>query len=69
MQCEQTFPGSGRQTAQEEERGEEMKRVPSDQHDGENAFGRPCARLRQRMSLTQRALGRLLSISEQAIQH
>ena len=46
-----------------------MKRVPSDQHDGENAFGRPCARLRQRMSLTQRALGRLLGISEQAIQH
>jgi hypothetical protein len=37
-----------------------MKRVPSDQHDRENAFGRSCARLRQRMSLTQQAMGRLL---------
>src|SRR5256714_4661651 len=45
-----------------------MKRLPSDEHKGENTFGRSCVRLRQRMGLTQRALGRLLGISEQAIQ-
>jgi WD40 repeat protein/transcriptional regulator with XRE-family HTH domain len=46
-----------------------MKHVPSDQHDRKNAFGRSCVRLRQSMNLTQRALGRHLGISEQAIQH
>src|SRR5438270_6590711 len=46
-----------------------MKRSPSDEHKGENTFGRSCVRLRQSMRLTQRALGRLLGISEQAIQH
>src|SRR5947209_16506889 len=46
-----------------------MKRSPSDEHKGENTFGRSCVRLRQSMGLTQRALGRLLGISEQAIQH
>jgi WD40 repeat protein/transcriptional regulator with XRE-family HTH domain len=46
-----------------------MKRLPSDEHKGENTFGRSCVRLRQSMGLTQRALGRLLGISEQAIQH
>src|SRR6266704_1338694 len=46
-----------------------MKRSPSDEHKGENTFGRSCVRLRQSMRLTQRALGRLLGISEQAIQY
>src|SRR5690348_3977279 len=46
-----------------------MKRFPSNQQQRENAFGRSCARLRKSMGLTQRALGRLLGISEQAIQH
>src|SRR6266566_3823695 len=46
-----------------------MKRLPSDEHKGENTFGCSCVRLRQSMGLTQRALGRLLGISEQAIQH
>ena len=46
-----------------------MKRLPSNQHERENAFGRSCVALRQQMGLTQRALGRLLGISEQAIQH
>ncbi len=46
-----------------------MKRIPSDQHERENAFGRSCVRLRKSMGLTQRALGRLLGISEQAIGH
>src|SRR2546425_1520313 len=46
-----------------------MKRIPSNQQQRENAFGRSCARLRKSMGLTQRALGRLLGISEQAIQH
>src|SRR2546426_6865929 len=46
-----------------------MKRLPSDEPKGENTFGRSCVRLRQSMGLTQRALGRLLGISEQAIQH
>src|SRR3989454_1276285 len=46
-----------------------MKRLPSDEPKGENTFGRSCVRLRKSMGLTQRALGRLLGISEQAIQH
>src|SRR3989442_8194360 len=46
-----------------------MTRVPSDQPKWENAFGRSCVQLRKSMGLTQRALGRLLGISEQAIQH
>src|SRR6266566_278516 len=46
-----------------------MKRLPSDEHKGESTFGCSCVRLRQSMGLTQRALGRLLGISEQAIQH
>ncbi len=46
-----------------------MKRIPSNQHAWENAFGRSCVRLRKSMGLTQQALGRLLGISEQAIQH
>lgn len=46
-----------------------MKRLPSDEHKGENAFGRSCVRLRRNMGLTQRALGRLLGISEQTIQY
>src|SRR5438132_9458085 len=45
-----------------------MKRLPSDEHKGESTFGRSCVRLRQSMGLTQRALSRLLGISEQAIQ-
>src|SRR6266446_216725 len=49
--------------------GEGMKRIPSNQHERENAFGRSCVRLRKSMGLTQRALGRFLGISEQAIQH
>jgi transcriptional regulator with XRE-family HTH domain len=46
-----------------------MKRIPSNQHERENAFGRSCVRLRKSMGLTQQALGRLLGISEQAIGH
>jgi WD40 repeat protein/transcriptional regulator with XRE-family HTH domain len=46
-----------------------MKRLPSDEHKGENTFGRSCVRLRRSIGLTQRALGRLLGISEQAIQY
>ena len=68
-QGEQAFPGSGHQTAQEEETGKWMKHLPSDQHERENAFGHSCVRLRKSMDLTQRALGRLLGISEQAIGH
>src|SRR5712692_5183512 len=49
--------------------GEEMKRIPSDQHERENALRRSSVRLRKSMGLTQRALGRLLGISEQAIGH
>jgi WD40 repeat protein/transcriptional regulator with XRE-family HTH domain len=44
-----------------------MKQSHADQLKGENAFGRSCATLRKRMHLTQRELGRLLGISEQAI--
>src|SRR6266516_7806010 len=44
------------------------KQQKTDQHERENAFGRSCARLRKHMHLTQRELGRLLGISEQAIQ-
>jgi WD40 repeat protein/transcriptional regulator with XRE-family HTH domain len=36
-------------------------------HDQENAFGRSCMQLRTSMGLTQRELGRLLEISEQAV--
>src|SRR5258708_3280562 len=46
-----------------------MKRLPSNEHKGENTFGRSCVRVRRSMGLTQRALGRLLGISEQAIQY
>ena len=46
-----------------------MTHVSSDQPKRENAFGRSCVALRKKMDLTQRALGRLLGISEQAIQH
>ncbi len=46
-----------------------MNHSHPDQCKGENAFGRSCATLRKRMHLTQRELGRLLEISEQAIQH
>ena len=46
-----------------------MKYSHPDQSKGENAFGRSCASMRKRMHLTQRELGRLLEISEQAIQH
>jgi WD40 repeat protein/transcriptional regulator with XRE-family HTH domain len=44
------------------------KHQKTDQHERENAFGRSCARLRKHMHLTQRELGRLLGISEQALQ-
>lgn len=46
-----------------------MKRLPSNRQQHENAFGRSCVALRRKMSLTQRALAKLLGISEQAIQH
>src|SRR2546421_10758805 len=48
--------------------GGKMKQSHADHLKGENAFGRSCATLRKRMHLTQRELGRLLGISEQAIQ-
>jgi WD40 repeat protein/transcriptional regulator with XRE-family HTH domain len=44
------------------------KQQKTDQHERENAFGRSCARLRKHMHLSQRELGRLLGISEQALQ-
>ena len=44
------------------------KHKKTDQHERENAFGRSCARLRKHMHLTQRELGRLLGLSEQALQ-
>ncbi|HEX6554462.1 MAG TPA: helix-turn-helix domain-containing protein, partial [Ktedonobacteraceae bacterium] len=44
-----------------------MNQSYPDSHQGENAFGRSCARLRKSMGLTQRELGRLLGISEQAV--
>src|ERR1700737_4464777 len=50
-------------------RGEKMKRLPSNQQQREDAFRRSCVALRKKMDLTQRALGRLLGVSEQAIQH
>src|ERR1700694_3085375 len=50
-------------------RGEKMKRLPSNQQQREDAFGRSCVALRKKMDLTQRALGRLLGVSEQAIQY
>jgi transcriptional regulator with XRE-family HTH domain len=53
----------------EASRGEKLKRFPSKQHERENAFGRSSLALRQKMGLTQRALGGLLGISEQTIQH
>jgi WD40 repeat protein/transcriptional regulator with XRE-family HTH domain len=46
-----------------------MTSVLSDQPRRENAFGRSCLRLRKHMGLTQRALGGILTISEQTIQH
>ncbi len=45
-----------------------MKHSHSDQHKGENAFGRFCVTLRKRMNLTQRELAKLLELSEQAVQ-
>jgi transcriptional regulator with XRE-family HTH domain len=51
----------------QEETGGEMARVLSDQPERENAFGHSCVRLHKSMGLTQRALGRLLGISGQAI--
>src|SRR5579864_3219154 len=65
IQGEQAFANSGYQATQEEG----MKHFPSDQQERENAFGPRCAMLRKSMGLTQRALGSLLGISEQAIQH
>src|SRR6266851_2317974 len=47
--------------------GGKMKQSHADQLKDENAFGRSCATLRKHMHLTQRELGRLLGISEQAI--
>src|SRR3989442_13445047 len=47
--------------------GGKMKQSHADQLKGENAFGRSYATLRKHMHLTQRELGRLLGISEQAI--
>src|SRR2546421_3320420 len=47
--------------------GGKMKQSHTDHLKGENAFERSCATLRKRMHLTQRELGRLLDISEQAI--
>src|SRR5229473_1737017 len=47
--------------------GGKMEQSHADHLKGENAFGRSCATLRKRMHLTQRELGRLLGISEQAI--
>ena len=41
-----------------------MARVLSDQPERENAFGHSCVRLRKSMGLTQRALGRLLSLPD-----
>jgi transcriptional regulator with XRE-family HTH domain len=49
--------------------GEGMKRLSSDGHERENAFGRSCVRLRKSMKLTQRELGRRLGMSEQTIQY
>ena len=45
-----------------------MNQSHSASHQGKNAFGRSCAKLRKSMGLTQRELGRLLGISEQALQ-
>src|SRR5256714_10804264 len=47
--------------------GGKMEQSHADHLKGENAFGRSCAMLRKRMHLTQRELGRLLGINEQAI--
>ncbi|HEX6555923.1 MAG TPA: helix-turn-helix domain-containing protein [Ktedonobacteraceae bacterium] len=44
-----------------------MKQSHSDLRQGENAFGRLCAKLRKRMGLTQRELARLLGINGQAV--
>lgn len=45
-----------------------MNQSYSDSHQGENAFGRSCVKLRKSMGLTQRELARLLGIGEQAVQ-
>ncbi len=44
-----------------------MNQSHADPHQGENTFGRSCAKLCKSMGLTQRELGRLLGISEQAV--
>src|SRR5258707_1947933 len=49
--------------------GGKMIQSHTDHLKGENDFGRSCVALRKKMGLTQRALGRLLGISEQTIQH
>jgi transcriptional regulator with XRE-family HTH domain len=45
-----------------------MNHSHSDQHMGEQTFGRSCAALRQQMQLTQRELARLLAVSEQDVE-
>ncbi|MBV9232355.1 MAG: helix-turn-helix domain-containing protein, partial [Chloroflexi bacterium] len=45
-----------------------MKRLPSDQPEQENDFGRSCLWLRKAMSMTQHELGQILGMSKQAIQ-
>ncbi len=44
-----------------------MNQSHADSHQGENAFGRACAKLRKSMGLTQREMGRLLGINGQAV--
>src|SRR5437016_1995544 len=44
-----------------------MNQSHSDAHQGENSFGRSCAKLRKSMGLTQRELGKLLGINGQAV--
>src|SRR5437588_8771515 len=44
-----------------------MNQSHADLHQGENAFGRACAKLRKSMGLTQREMGRLLGINGQAV--
>src|SRR5205823_8906148 len=44
-----------------------MNQSHSDAHQGENSFGRSCAKLRKRMGLTQRELAALLSLNGQAV--
>jgi WD40 repeat protein/transcriptional regulator with XRE-family HTH domain len=44
-----------------------MNQSHADLPQGENAFGRACAKLRKRMGLSQRELGRLLGLGGQAV--